>query len=327
MASDLNTFSTTFGLPTPNVTEVCTDSCPSNNGSGWDLETSLDVQWVHAMAPNAAIYVVESGSDLFAAVDRANTLIAAAGGGEISNSWVTSTGGEPSNEPTLDQNFQTQGIVYFAAAGDWGLGALYPSSSPYVVSAGGTTIHRDGSGNFTSESCWSASGGGISRYETRPTYQHMIGNISNTKRGTPDWAAVADPASGVAVYSTTYCGGWCIVGGTSAASPILAAIVNQLGTFNNTTAIELTKTYNEYSFPAQYMAYFNDIRTGSNGAPATFGARSGTLRIKLLIGQRAAVSLENNSLVDSALLQGVIDHALEPSPYLRLRMRSSAPCC
>ncbi|MFY9655196.1 MAG: ShlB/FhaC/HecB family hemolysin secretion/activation protein [Methylocystis sp.] len=46
-------------------------------------------------------------------------------------------------------------------------------------------------------------------------------------------------------------------------------------------------------------------------------ARSGTLRIKLLIGQRAAVTLENNSLVDSTLLQGVIDHALEPSPYLR----------
>lgn len=271
MVSDLNKFSTTFGLPAANVTEVCVEaSCPSNNGSGWDLGTSLDVQWAHAMAPNAQLFVVESGVDLFSAVDKANALISAAGGGEISNSWVTSTGGEPPNESQLDLNFQTPGIVYFAAAGDWGLGALYPSASPYVVSAGGTTVQRDGSGNYTGEKCWSDSGGGISRYETRPAYQRMIGNLSGTLRGTPDWAAVADPASGVAVYSTTYCGGWCIVGGTSAASPILAAIVNQLGTFSNTTANELTKTYFEYT-NSQYLMYFHDIVTGNNGAPAVKG--------------------------------------------------------
>src|SRR5580704_16501511 len=88
MVSDLSRFSAMFGLPTANVTEVCVEaSCPSNNGSGWDLETALDVQWVHAMAPQAQIYVVESGVDLFSAVDKANQLISAAGGGEISNSW------------------------------------------------------------------------------------------------------------------------------------------------------------------------------------------------------------------------------------------------
>ena len=271
MVSDLNNFSTTFGLPPANVTEVCVEaSCPSNNGTGWDLETALDVQWAHAMAPQAQLFVVESGIDLFAAVQKANQLVSAAGGGEISNSWVTSIGGEPGNETQLDQN-QTPGIVYFAAAGDWGLGALYPSASPYVVSAGGTTIQRDGSGNYTGEKCWSDSGGGISRFEVRPTYQHIIGNIANARRGTPDWAADADPASGVAVYSSSYCGGWCRVGGTSASSPILAAIVNQLGNFMNSTNDELTKTYNEYTNPAQYHRYFTDILTGSNGAPATFG--------------------------------------------------------
>jgi subtilase family serine protease len=140
-----------------------------------------------------------------------------------------------------------------------------------VVSAGGTTVQRDGSGNFTSEKCWSDSGGGVSRYEPRPAYQRIIGNIANARRGTPDWAADADPSSGVAVYSTTYCGGWCRVGGTSASSPILAGIVNQLGTFLNSTSDELTKTYTEYGRPIQYATYFNDIRSGSNGSPAIFG--------------------------------------------------------
>lgn len=271
MHSDLINFSTTFNLPAPNVTEVCVlGTCPSNDGTGWDVETSLDVQWAHAMAPHAQLFVVEGGSDLFAAVDRASQLVSDAGGGEISNSWVTSDGGEPANELQLDAHFQTNGIVYFAAAGDWGLGALYPSSSPDVVSAGGTSIERDGSGNFTGETCWSDSGGGVSRFESLPAYQRIVGNIA-THRATPDWAADADPASGVAIYNTTYCHGWCRAGGTSAASPILAAIVNQTGTFLHNTNDELSKTYYEYSHATLWLQYFNDIRTGSNGSPAKFG--------------------------------------------------------
>ena len=272
MSSDLAQFTTMFGLPPANVTEVCIEAnCQSNDGTGWDVETSLDVQWAHAMAPHAQLFVVESSVNLFNAVDKASQLVSAAGGGEISNSWVTSQTGEPSNETQLDQNFQTPGIVYFAAAGDWGVGALYPSSSPYVVSAGGTTIQRDASGNYTGETCWSDSGGGVSRYEIRPNYQRTIGNIAGTRRGTPDWAADADPASGVAIYNTTSCHGWCRAGGTSAATPILAAIVNQLGTFLNSTFDELTKTYDEYNRGTLWLKYFTDIRTGSNGAPAKTG--------------------------------------------------------
>jgi len=272
MKGDLQTFSSVFGLPAPDVTEVCASgSCPSNNDTGWDVETALDVQWAHAMAPNAKLYVVESANAMFDAEQKASQLVAAAGGGEISNSWVMSTTSEPPDEQQYDKYFKANTIVYFAASGDWGGHALYPSASPFVVSAGGTTILRNGNGNFTGESCWSDSGGGLSGEEPRPSYQKVIKKLVSNHRGTPDIAADADPSSGVAVYNSTYCGGWCQVGGTSAASPILAGIVNSAGGFAQTTNAELTKVYTEYGNPTEYKKLFRDITTGNNGNPAKKG--------------------------------------------------------
>jgi kumamolisin len=274
MQRDLNTFSAQWGLPVVTATVICTPGpppCPSNAGSGWDLETSLDVQWAHAMAPNAKIIVAEFTNDPLTdgAEAEAAAAVAAAGGGEVSNSW--SYDEEFSSELGLDSHFLKPGVVFFASAGDSGLGAAYPSTSPNVISAGGTHIVRDSNGNFTGESCWSGSGGGISAYEPLPNYQFIISNIARTHRGTPDLAADADPATGVAVFSTTYCGGWCQVGGTSVSSPVLAGIVNEAGGFRSSTSSELTKTYGEYRIPAQWKAYFFDITTGSNGSPAKFG--------------------------------------------------------
>jgi len=262
--SDLSTFSTQFGLPPADITEVCIDSCPDNSGTGWDLETALDVQWAHAMAPNAKIYLVESGNDLFPAAQKAGQLVAAAGGGQVSNSWVTSTSSEPPNEKQYDKYFKRSSVTFFAAAGDWGVGALYPSSSPFVISAGGTTVLRDGSGKFTGESCWSDSGGGISKQEARPAYQDGIKAIVGNFRGTPDFSADSDPGSGVAVYITPW-GGWVQVGGTSAASPMLAGIVNSANSFLASSPKELTKLYKEYADATKYKNLFRDITTGSNG--------------------------------------------------------------
>ncbi len=273
MTTDANTFSSTFGLPAPNVTQVCAESsCPANNGTGWDLETALDVQWAHAMAPNAQLYVVSFATDPLTggAEQKAAQLVAAAGGGEVSNSWGYN-GGEFSGETADDSYFFSTGDVFFASAGDSGALPQYPSVSKNVVSAGGTTILRDSSGNFTGESCWSGSGGGPSKYEKIPAYQNGISSIVGTHRGTPDIAAVADPNSGVAVYSSSYCGGWCIVGGTSVASPVLAGITNQAGHFAPATKGELTKVYNEYGNATQYKNLFRDITTGNNGYAAKTG--------------------------------------------------------
>ena len=255
--ADFDTYNTQWGgslLPSPTITQVCYPAppCPNNAGSGWDLETALDVQMAHAMAPNAAIYIAGFTNDPLADGAEqgiASMLVSDHGGGEVSNSF-TYNGGESwcgggNCELSYDSDFTEPGIVYFAAAGDAGAQVNYPCVSPNVACAGGTHINRSG-GNFTgTESCWSGSGGGLSVVEPRPSYQ----NISSVKakvgnfRGIPDMSADADPASGVAVYSSTYCGGWCVVGGTSVASPLLAGYVNNAGHSLASTSAELTKTY------------------------------------------------------------------------------------
>jgi len=296
-ATDISTFSSHFGLPAANFTKVYAngnrDCSTPPRDTGWALEEALDIEWAHAMAPSAKIYLVEacsnSNTDLFYAETVAAGLVAAAGGGDVSNSWGE---GEFSGETSYDHYFhynqypQVSDITFFASAGDSGCGAAYPSSSPWVVSAGGTTINRDSGGNFASESCWAGSGGGASSQETWSNtfsggntgawadFQYPI--FGESSRATPDLAFDADPASGVYVYSQ-YNGGWYIVGGTSVASPSLAGIVNnagnRLGSYFLPPAHAAAYLNNEennllYSqLPAvnARSANFYDVTAGSNG--------------------------------------------------------------
>jgi len=276
--NDLNLFSTQYGLPNVTIQQLCNPSpCVSNNGTGWDLEEALDVEYAHAMAPHAQIIVSSFVDDPIGdgAETAASTAVAAAGGGEVSNSWTYNGGenwcGSGDCELQYDQYFNVQTVVFFASAGDSGLGPAYPSISPNVVSAGGTLVERDSNGNLTGENCWAGSGGGISQYEPIPNYQFLVTGRVGTHRGTPDWAADASPNSGVNVYSSTYCGGWCIVGGTSVASPVLAGITNAAGNFHPYTSSDLNTTYLYYKNPGVYRYYFYDITIGSNGSPAKVG--------------------------------------------------------
>ncbi len=155
------------------------------------------------MAPSAKIILVEAGSNsfanLFRAVDVATSQVTTGGGkGEVSMSWG---GAEFSIESSYDGHFQNNNVVYFAASGDNGGVNGYPSVSPYVVSAGGTTINRK-SGVFTSETGWSGSGGGPSKYETKLSYQNNVTGTSSTKRSAPDMSFDANPQTGVSVYMT-----------------------------------------------------------------------------------------------------------------------------
>ena len=144
--SDLQIFSAQFGLPAPttaNFQVVYATGTPPKADSGWGLEAALDIEWAHAMAPHAKIYLVEAASnsyaDLLSAVNVASNYVAQAGGGEVSMSWG---GSEFSFERFYDGYFTKTGVVYFAAAGD-SAGTIWPSTSPNVVSAGGTTNSRD----------------------------------------------------------------------------------------------------------------------------------------------------------------------------------------
>ena len=159
-ASDLATFSAQFGLPAPNFQVVYQGSSapPVDSSGGWEIEESLDVQWAHAMAPNAKLYLVECNSnsftDLLAGVAKASSLVSAAGGGEVSLSWG---GSEFSGETSYDSRFTTSNVVYFASTGD-GPGTIYPSVSPNIVAVGGTSFRRSPASPyaFKSEAAWTS---------------------------------------------------------------------------------------------------------------------------------------------------------------------------
>ncbi|MCL5670406.1 MAG: peptidase S8/S53 subtilisin kexin sedolisin [Acidobacteria bacterium] len=258
----------------PCFTKVQAVSGHLKSNSGWALEAALDIEWAHAMAPKAQIVLVEatsnSNSDLLYAVDVASNIVATCNGtcttggtGEVSMSWGSS---EFSQEATFDGHFTTLGVVYTAASGDSGGAVIWPSASPNVVSAGGTTVNRANNGNFTGETAWSSSGGGPSAYEPIPNYQSVVSTVNlNGMRGTPDFSFDADPNSGVSVYDTTsYQGlsGWFTVGGTSASSPSLAGIINLAGSFAASASDELTTIYSNYN-SNNYGSDFRDITSGS----------------------------------------------------------------
>src|SRR6516165_6859039 len=262
--SDLQIFSAQFGLAAPttaNFQVVYATGTQPRADSGWGLEAALDIEWAHAMAPHAKIYLVEAASnsyaDLLSAVNVASNYVAQAGGGEVSMSWG---GSEFSFERFYDGYFAKSGVVYFAAAGD-SAGTIWPSTSPNVVSAGGTTNSRDASGNLQAQLAWSSTGGGPSRYESRPSYQSAISQVVGNKRGTPDVAADADPNTGVWVYNVPDCNGWCIVGGTSVAAPVWSGIVNAAGRFSSSSQVELSTIYSNLGKAAD----FTDITQGSCG--------------------------------------------------------------
>jgi subtilase family serine protease len=280
--NDLNVFSSTFGLPPCLAADGCFQQVYASGfrppvNCGWAQEAALDIEWAHAMAPSARIVLVEAASnslfDLFNAVDVAGQIVSSHPlGGEVSMSWGAS---EFFFETIFDFYFTGYpNVVYFAASGDSGGRTIYPSVSPFVVSAGGTTINRDSSGNFMRETGWSGSGGGRSAYESRPHYQDVIVSLVGSRRGTPDFSFDADPHSGVSVYDSTPCSGlsgWLVFGGTSVSAPSLAGIVNLASHFYSNSDTELSTIYADYASPS-YSTDFRDIILGTAGR---FSCRKG----------------------------------------------------
>ena len=309
-AADLQAFDGYWGLPAATFVKVYANgngSCATPPADpGWSVESSLDIEYAHVFAPKAAIILVEACSnsytDLFYAEQVAFHYIVSnyPAGGQVSNSWQ---GGEFAGQIGDDSlfadftynwtaNFSTP-ILAFASSGDGGYGVGYPSTNPWVISAGGTSILRNAATlKFGSESCWGGSGGGPSTVETYTAlwsggnagpwadFQYPIFGQHN--RATPDLSFDADPASGAWIYSGYGLGGWGVVGGTSLSSPALAGIVNRAG--NKLGSVFLTAAtggsdwfstwennllYAQLATKAAYKANFYDVKTGSNGASAT----------------------------------------------------------
>jgi subtilase family serine protease len=264
-AADLAAFSAQFGIPAADLTITWPGGKKKKPPvySDWIVEEALDIEWVHAMAPQAKLFLVESvlcqttcaTDPSWAAIQLAGKLVAENGGGVVSMSFGDA---EDKREKAWDKYFTTTGVVYFAASGDSGLGvSIYPGASPNVVSVGGTYFNRDRNGSFTSE-VYGGGGGDISPYEPIPAYQSGISKIVGTHRGYPD---VASDFCCAVIYVQ---GAWYSVGGTSWASPTFAGIVNAAGSKQQSTAAELTMMYNEYANPTEYAADFFDITQGSS---------------------------------------------------------------
>jgi subtilase family serine protease len=271
--ADLAIFSNQFGLPACTTANGCFTKLFASGTApavdpGWAQEISLDVQWAHAIAPQAKILLIESadnGDSIFDAV----TFAIKQKPSVISLSWG---GAEFSGEKAWDPIFQSSPVPIVAAAGDAGDEIIYPAASPYVVSAGGTELTLDANGNFLSEQAWFG-GGGLSAYETEPNYQIIfpLPQNPNRARGVPDVAYNASSFPGYSVYYSP--NGWLNVGGTSASTPQWAALIaimklaknGNFGAFNQSI----------YSV-ARTPSLFRDITTGFNGSCSYYcAARSG----------------------------------------------------
>jgi kumamolisin len=265
--TDINTYASQFGLPTPIFQQVyATGKKPQNNPGGWSLEEALDIEMAVATAPAAQIYLVEAASnsfaDLYFAESVASGLVAAAGGGFVSNSW---SGGEYSGQQNDEKTyFTTPKVTYFASTGDSGINIVgVPSTFATVVAAGGTHFSRSG-GSFTGETWWTGGGGGKSAVEKRPSYQTIVKTIVGTARGVPDISALADPNTGPAMYDLDGGFNWFQVGGTSVSSPYLAGTMSAAGTIFATSVAAHNLFYKELGNAKAYAADWNDITSGGS---------------------------------------------------------------
>ena len=265
IAADLATFDSMYGLPAPKsfkkISQTGSTSSFPATDAGWALETSLDVEWAHAIAPQASILLVEAKDSSLTNLSAAIAYAAKQSGvSVISNSWGSA--GEISGETTYDSYCKLTKAVCVFASGDAGNPGGYPAYNPYVISVGGTTLNlatsSTGAVTVSKESSWSGSGGGVSIYESKLGYQSKV---PFAKRTIPDVSYDADPQTGFAVYdSTSYMGssGWFQMGGTSAGAPQWAGIIaaaDQLRVAKRKAVLAASSTTTTAPTPAATAVY------------------------------------------------------------------------
>ncbi len=165
IASDLAAFDKSYGLSAPPSFTVDNLGTSTTN-SGWAVETALDVEWAHAVAPEANIVLVEAPSASMSALMNAVTAASQLQGvSVVSMSWGTSEYyGEWNNEGVFTTPAGHTNETFVAASGDSGAwsGPMFPAVSPNVLAVGGTNLSVSSSGTYQGETGWSDSTGGFS---------------------------------------------------------------------------------------------------------------------------------------------------------------------
>jgi subtilase family serine protease len=305
VVSELAAFNQRFGLPACTTVPISTsatlplpvakpaDGCqfsvvyaqgsamtatPPVYDAGWASEIALDVQWAHATAPLARIILIEAANasvnSLMGAINLANAM----GPGIVSMSFGANEG---SWMASVDSIFSAANMTYVAATGDSGAGVSWPSASNRVLAVGGTTLSTYTATSRT-ETVWSLTGGGVSKYVAVPTYQtaSVPGMGNQTLRNVADVAFNADPQTGqyVAILAPgSSAVQWYSVGGTSLATPQWAgviAVTNATRAQNGQGPLGLVQNFvykAAISTANFFTSIFTDITTGSNGG---YGART-----------------------------------------------------
>jgi hypothetical protein len=249
--ADLGVYDSTFGLPACTSANGCfrkvnqqgeASPLPAENG-GWAGEISIDVQMAHAVCESCRVLLVEAKSPEFADLGAGVNAAVSLGATEISNSYTAAEEAAIANYFTeLNASYYDHpGVVVTAASGDCGYlneacvgeagtAANFPASSADVVGVGGTSLTEKK--KVWSSTVWDEGGSGCSEIFAAPPWQGAVGDFEATgcgaERSVADVAAIGDPNTGVNVYDSTPEGngdptGWGIWGGTSVASPIVAA--------------------------------------------------------------------------------------------------------
>lgn len=305
--SDLHTFDQAFGFPDPPsfkiYTPLGTRPFNPNNGTmvGWAAETTLDVEWAHAMAPGANIALMTSpvpetqgvqGMPQFLFLEQ--YALDHQIGKIISQSWGTTenTLFYPGGKQVLISfnDFYKQAaadhVSVFASSGDSGVanpnfkGQIYPfptvgfpASSPYVTAVGGTNLYATTEGRYLTETAWSGSGGGVSQYFSEPNYQvHHLNNsdqaILNGNRGLPDIAYNASGGTPILIYLSFLPGqaGWYLIAGTSEGSPQWAGIIADGNEFAGHPLGFINPALYAIGDSSARSSAYHDVTIGNNSA-------------------------------------------------------------
>jgi subtilase family serine protease len=273
--ADLKVYRAEFGLPPCTTANGCFTKADEDGGTsyppadgGWAEEISLDLDMVSATCPSCHILLVEASTASMAHLGKAVDTAVELGAVAVSNSY----GGPDAKDSTYGRFFHHPGVAITASAGDSGYGVSYPASSKWVTAVGGTTLVPSSSTRGFTERAWSQAGSGCSAFN-RTTWQAST-TTGCDGRAVADIAAVADPATGVAVYDSDAfesASGWLTFGGTSAGAPIIAAAYALAG---NTTDV----ADGSYVWTHHTSRNLHDIRSGSNGScdvPQWCAARTG----------------------------------------------------
>lgn len=254
--NDINAYTACFGGSHTAIKTILIDGYNGAAGAN-AAEVELDMEMVLGLVPHLSSLRVYEGANMLSSYNDAWARILSDAVPVVSTSWVFCEQGagmanEIQQENIFFQAAAAQGQTILAASGDYGASGCYnpqtgantqpavddPASQPYVTGVGGTTLRLNFDNTYQSEQVWNeralqngASGGGVSQVWRMPSWQQAPGvaNAYSTGfREVPDVAANADPQTGYDVYCAVGgCGnrGWMVIGGTSAAAPVWAAMI------------------------------------------------------------------------------------------------------